>query len=109
MQLGQLRDNYDKFINRDAEVVAIGPDGPRAFKRYWEEEKIPFIGLADIGSKIGDMYQQEVNLFKFGRMPAELIVDKKGIVQFLHYGDSMSDIPPIDDLLTIVYQVNKPH
>ena len=105
-QLGQLRDNYEEFSNRDAEVVAIGPDGPRAFKRYWVEEKIPFIGLADIGSKVGDIYQQEVNLFKFGRMPAEIIVDKKGIVQYFHYGDSMSDIPTVHDLLAIVDQVN---
>jgi peroxiredoxin len=106
-QLGQLRDNYEKFNNRDTEVVAIGPDGPRAFKRYWTEEKIPFIGLADIGSKVGDKYQQEVNLFKFGRMPAEIIVDRKGVVQYFHYGDSMSDIPSIHDLITIVDQVNK--
>jgi peroxiredoxin len=83
-------------------VIIIGPDGPRAFKRYWEEEKMPFPGCADIGSKVSDSYRQEVNILKLGRMPAEFIIDQKGIIRYLHYGESMSDIPSVDDLLNVI-------
>ena len=38
-------------------------------------------------------------------MPAQLIVDKTGIVRFVHYGNSMSDIPDNDELLTLVTRI----
>lgn len=83
----------------------MGPDGPRAFRRYWEENQIPFIGLPDIKSTVADTYYQEVNLMKFGRMPAEFIIDDKGIIQYLHYGSSMSDIPEPKILLEIIEKI----
>ena len=63
---------------------------------------MPFPGCADIGSKVADTYQQEVNIFKLGRMPAEIIIDKNRIIRYLHYGESMSDIPQIQQLLEVI-------
>jgi peroxiredoxin len=102
-----LRDNYQEFVKRGVEIVVIGPDGPRAFKRYWEDEKMPFPGCADIGSKVADAYQQEVNLFKFGRMPADIIIDLTGTIRYIHYGESMSDIPQIKQLLGVIDTLKK--
>jgi peroxiredoxin Q/BCP len=45
------------------------------------------------------LYGQEIKLFKFGRMPAQVVVDKEGIARFVHYGKSMSDIPSNDEIL----------
>ncbi len=39
------------------------------------------------------MLKQEVNWTKLGRMPALLILDKEGIIQYAYYGNSMKDIP----------------
>ena len=97
-----MRDNYQEFVKRGVEILVLGPDGPRAFERYWEEEKIPFTGCADIGSKVADTYQQEVNILKLGRMPAELIIDRTKIIRYLHYGESMSDIPQIQQLFEVI-------
>lgn len=83
----------------------MGPDGPNAFKRYWETEQIPFIGLADIKSKVSDTYYQEVNLFKLGRMPAIFVIDQQGIIRYAHYGDSMKDIPPNQVILDVIDQL----
>jgi peroxiredoxin len=102
-----LRENYQEFVKRGVEILVIGPDGPRAFKRYWEEEKMPFPGCADIGSKVADTYQQEVNLFKLGRMPADIIIDSTGIIRYMHYGESMSDIPQIQQLLDVIDSLKK--
>lgn len=82
----------------------MGPDGPRAFKRYWDENQVPFIGCPDIKSKVADQYYQEVNLIKLGRMPAEFIIDPEGVIRFVHYGSSMSDIPEPKILLK---EINK--
>ncbi len=88
-----MRQDYDEFVARDAEVLVIGPDGPRAFQRTWEKEAFPFPGLADPQHKVADAYGQEVSLVKLGRMPALILVDKSGQIRFEHYGESMSDIP----------------
>ena len=52
------------------------------------------------------LYGQEVKLFKLGRMPAQVLVDKAGVARFAHYGHSMSDIPEIAEVLALVDEVN---
>lgn len=103
--MAQLRQDYDLFHQRGAEIIALGPDGPNAFKRYWESEQIPFIGLPDIKSRISDIYYQEVNLLKLGRMPAIFVIDRQGMIRYAHYGDSMKDIPPNQEILDILDQL----
>jgi peroxiredoxin len=97
-----LRQDYAAFVQRKAEVVAIGPEGPRAFKRYWQEQDMPFVGLSDPKHQVADLYGQEVNLLRLGRMPAIMIIDKAGRIRYQHYGDSMSDIPPNAELLSVL-------
>jgi peroxiredoxin len=101
-----LRQDYQKFVDRGVAVIALGPDGPNAFRAYWEKEQIPFIGLADKRSRVADRYHQEVNLFKWGRMPALFVIDKSGIVRYQHYGDSMSDIPSNAEVLKILDELD---
>ncbi len=63
---------------------------------------MPFIGCADIKSKVADIFYQEVNLFKFGRMPAVFIIDRQGLIRYAHYGDAMSDIPANQELFKVL-------
>jgi peroxiredoxin Q/BCP len=105
--LAQLRQDYREFIARDAEVLVIGPDGPRAFQRTWEKEAFLFPGLADPQHKVADAYNQEVNLLKLGRMPALIVVDKRGQIRFEHYGESMSDIPLNQEVLKLLDGLNQ--
>ena len=97
-----MRQDYDEFLRRGVEIIAIGPDGPNAFKRYWELETFPFIGCADIKNRVADQYYQEVNLFKLGRMPALFVIDQTGVIRYAHYGDSMSDIPADQEVLELL-------
>lgn len=91
--MAQLRQDYQQFRDRGVKVIILGPDGPKAFQRFWQEEEMPFTGLADIKSVVADKFYQEVNLLKFGRMPAVFVIDKKGNIRYKHYGASMADIP----------------
>jgi peroxiredoxin Q/BCP len=52
------------------------------------------------------MYKQEVNLFKLGRMPLNCVIDPKGYIRFVHYGNSMSDIPSNEELLNVIDELN---
>jgi len=97
-----LRQDYSEFQERGIEIIALGPDGPNAFRKYWQEEQLPFIGCPDIKSQVADRYYQEVNLLKLGRMPAVFVIDKEGQIRYAHYGDSMADIPPTSELLNVI-------
>ncbi|MBN1264286.1 MAG: redoxin domain-containing protein [Anaerolineales bacterium] len=105
--MAQLRQNYDQFTTRDTEVIVVGPENIDAFKKYWEEENLPFIGLADPTHTVLKTYGQQIKLFKLGRMPAQAVINKQGIVRYIHYGHSMQDIPAIDEILTILDELNQ--
>jgi peroxiredoxin Q/BCP len=100
--MAQLRHDYDEFVARDTEVVVVGPEGAQAFEHYFQKEDLPFIGLPDPDHGVLKLYGQEVNIFKLGRMPAQVIIDKEGIARYVHYGKSMSDIPANEELLALI-------
>jgi peroxiredoxin Q/BCP len=104
--LARLRDDYEKFTSRGVEILAVGPGLPVTFRQYWQNEKIPFIGLPDPDHSVARRYRQEVNLFKLGRMPLNCVIDAKGYVRFAHYGRSMSDIPSNQELLHVIDELN---
>ncbi len=102
-----LRHDYQEFVSRDTEILILGPNNVDSFKRIWKMEELPMIGLADPGSNIADIYQQEVNLVKLGRMPALLVIDKRGIIRFIHYAQSMADIPDNRKILDVLDKIEK--
>ena len=101
-----MRQDYAQFVERQAEILVVGPDGPRAFQRTWEKEGFPFVGLADPQHTVSNLYEQEVNLFKLGRMPAVVVVDKEGRICYRHHGNAMSDIPDNANLLLLLDALN---
>jgi peroxiredoxin Q/BCP len=104
--MAQLRQDYPQFVARDMEVVVVGPEDARAFSDYWQKESLPFIGLPDPTHSVLKLYGQEVNLFKLGRMPAQVLIDKAGVARFVHYGHSMSDIPTSEEILALGDEIN---
>jgi peroxiredoxin len=104
--MAQLRQDYAEFAKRQAQVIVVGPEDAKAFAAYFQQNNLPFIGLPDPKASVLKLYGQEVNLFKLGRMPAQVIVDKKGVARFVHYGHAMSDIPENAELLALLDQLN---
>jgi peroxiredoxin Q/BCP len=100
--LAQLRQHHAGFVERDAEILVVGPDLPAVFKLYWAKEKLPFHGLADPKHTVADRYGQEVSLMKLGRMPAILIVDKKGRIRFTHYAENMRHYPTTQEMYEVL-------
>src|SRR5512147_1581499 len=101
-----MRDGYEEFRQRGAEILAVGPDPLPVFKQYWADQKIPFTGLPDPDHSVARTYRQEVNLFKLGRMPLNCVIDSSGNIRFAHYGSSMSDIPSNEELLHVIDELN---
>jgi peroxiredoxin Q/BCP len=100
--LARIQDEYAKFQQRGVEVLAIGPNTEPAFRRYWEEKNIPFVGLPDPKHRVAVKYRQEVSLFRLGRMPLMCIIDRHGYIRYVHSGESMADIPENQTLLDVL-------
>lgn len=88
--------------------MVVGPESETLFKNYWASQQLPFIGLPDPEHRVLKLYGQEVNLFKLGRMPAQVIIDKQGQVRFVHYGHAMSDIPQNAEILQLLDELMAP-
>jgi peroxiredoxin Q/BCP len=100
--MAQLRRDYEQFVSLDTEILVAGPEKAEAFREYWVKENLPFIGLPDPEHRVLKLYGQEVKLFKLGRLPAQMLIDKSKKVRFVHYGHSMADIPPNEEILSLI-------
>jgi len=94
----QLRLDSNRLDKSDIEVLVVGPENAESFRKYWKKESLPFIGLPDPDHSVIKLYGQEVKIFKLGRMPAQMLIDKSGILKFVYYGNSMTDIPDISEI-----------
>jgi len=104
--MAQLRQDYQKFIERDTEIIAIGPEDNESFTSWCHKHQMPFIGIADPEHFIAKTYGQQVKLLKLGRMPASFLIDKNGNMRYEHFGESMSDIPENKQVLALLEKLN---
>lgn len=102
-----MRQNYQKFIARQAEIIAVGPEDAKTFTSFWHRERMPFVGIPDPKHAIAKLFGQKVNALKMGRMPAMFVIDKQGRIRYRHYGESMSDITPDEEVLALLDDLNK--
>jgi peroxiredoxin len=105
--MAQLRHDYQKFVERNTEIIAIGPEDAKPFADWWHKHNMPFVGVADPEHIIAKMYGQQVKLLKLGRMPASLLVDKNGYIRYKHFGESMSAIPENQQVLSLIDELNR--
>jgi peroxiredoxin len=105
--MAQLRLDYQKFVERNAEVIAIGPEDTKSFADWWHRHQMPFVGIADPEHAIARLYGQQVKLVKLGRMPASLLIDKNGKIRYKHFGESMSDIPENQQIIILLDELNQ--
>ena len=105
--MAQLRQDYAEFEKRDVEIVVVGPEDRGAFASYWKKESLPFVGLPDPDHSVANRYGQEVKLLKMGRMPAMMVIDKTGEIIYVHYADSMKDIPANREVLAVLDERNQ--
>jgi peroxiredoxin Q/BCP len=94
-----LRRDHEEFEKREARIVVIGPEGRDAFVKYWKTHDLPFTGLPDPTHSVLDLYGQQFKLLRLGRMPAMALVDRDGMLRYVHHGSSMRDIPPNETVL----------
>lgn len=99
-----MRQDYERFVELNTEIIVAGPENAQSFQKYWKKEDLPFIGLPDPEHRVLKLYGQEASLFKLGRLPAQMLVDKSGMLRYVHYGHSMADIPSNKEMMNLIKQ-----
>jgi peroxiredoxin Q/BCP len=94
-----LRDRYEEFKERGAEVLAIAPDSLEHARRYFEMHKIPFPCLADPERKVFRQYDVKSAMISLGQRPGLLIIDREGIVRYAHLGWQQWELLSVDETL----------
>jgi peroxiredoxin Q/BCP len=101
-----LRQDYQQFTARDAEVLVVNPGEMADVKAFSESLNLPFPMLVDPGHEVANRSGQEVNRLKLGRMPALVVLDRDGVVRYEHRGGSMMDTPKNSDVLAVLDRLN---
>lgn len=101
----QLHLDKNEFDKRNTIIVIVGPENKETFNKFFSSNKYTFVGIPDAKNSILKTYGQEINIFKLGRMPAQVLIDKAGFARFVYYGHSMSDIPENKDVLRIIDEI----
>ena len=104
--MAQLRQDYEQFGARGAEVLVVNPEKTAEVKAFADSMELPFPMLVDPGHEVANRYGQEVNLLKLGRMPALVVLDRAGVVRYEHRGGSMMDTPKNSDVLAALDRLN---
>ncbi|SIS13805.1 peroxiredoxin family protein [Natronorubrum thiooxidans] len=108
-QVQDLADRIEEFHERDTEVVSIVPESVDHVEEWQSRYDLPYPLLADPDASVGDAYDQPVRFGIlgalsdfFGRMPAVVIVDRRGdepVIAATHRGRSTFDRPDINELI----------
>ena len=104
--MAQLRQDYQKFVERSTEIITVGPEDAGSFTKWWHEHEMPFIGIPDPTHEIAKLYNQQFKLLRGGRLPAMAVIDKAGIIRLMHYADLPSDIPTDEEILALLDKLN---
>jgi peroxiredoxin len=100
--MAQLRQEYQQFVDRDAQIVVLNPEDNAEVKAFKESLELPFPMLVDPGHEVAGTYGQEVNLLKLGRMPTLIVLDRAGTVRFEHHANSMMDTAKNSEVLAVL-------
>jgi peroxiredoxin len=97
-----LRDDYDKFGELGAEVLAIAPETQGSAERYLKANPMPYPLLVDEDHAVFDRYDVASKLASLGQRPALFVVDADGLVRFNEVGTQQWQIPPNDQVLELL-------
>jgi peroxiredoxin Q/BCP len=105
--MAQLRQDYQKFVERNAEIIAVGPENNEEFAKWWHENQMQFIGIPDPNRDVAKLYYREFKEFKGGRLPALAVIDTQSKIRLMHYSDLPSDITPNEEILALLDNLNQ--
>lgn len=103
-----MRDDQDAFRSLGAQIVVVTRHDGEEMQKYWQKQKLSFLGVPDPEGTLTSVYGQQWRLFKLGRMPAQFVIDCEGMIVFAHHASGMSDIPANSRMLELMRKLDCP-
>lgn len=97
-----MRDDYDQFTKRGAEIIGVAPHGPDEVRSLVESIRVPFPVLADENREVFAQYEVESRPWSLGQRPGVYVVDASGMIRWAHVGWQQWDIPTNREVLAIL-------
>jgi peroxiredoxin Q/BCP len=117
-QVQTIADRYDAFADRNAEPVSVVPEPAEKVAQWQQKYELPYPLLADPDATVGEAYDQPVRFGIlgqisdfFGRMPAVILIDRRGdepTVEYTYEGSSTFDRPDPAELLSELDALSQP-
>jgi len=103
-RLGELQSKISDIRAFDAEVIALSSRGDvKDVQRTREQLKLTYSLIPRPITKLIEDFELSKN--RFGISYSTVIIDKKGIVRFVHDSSSEFDYPSISKLISVLQQV----
>jgi peroxiredoxin len=99
--MAQLRHDYPRFKQLNAEILVMVPNGPRMIAGYLKAHPAPYPILTDKGAKVAGHYLQTKQFFSLGT-PSVFLVDKTGRIRYAHYARLMIEEPDNEEPLAVL-------
>ena len=94
-----MRDRYEEFEKRGAQVLAIAPDTLENARNFFRSHDIPFPCLPDDNRTVFRRYDVKSAMISLGQRPGLFIIDKEGVVRYAYLGWQQWEIPSVDETL----------
>jgi len=94
-----LRDRFEEFEKRGAQVLAIAPDTLENARDFFQSHDIPFPCLPDRDRTVFRQYDVKSAMISLGQRPGLFIIDKEGVVRYAQLGWQQWEIPSVDETL----------
>ena len=90
--MAQLRQDYQKFMNLNTEILVMVPNGSKMIETHIHQNNTPYRILIDKRSRVAAQYFQVKKFFALGT-PTVFLVNKEGCIIYTHYANSPMEEP----------------
>jgi peroxiredoxin Q/BCP len=97
-----LREDYTRFTDAGASIVAIAPESTAAVERYVSQHPVPYTIVSDADHAVFDAYDVASRALSLGQRPALFVIDRAGIVRFDTVGTQQWQIPTNEQVLEVL-------
>ena len=94
-----MRERYQEFQERNAEVIAIAPDTLEHAREYFRRNDIPFPCLPDADRRVYRQYDVKSAMVSLGQRPGLFVIDREGVVRYGYLGWQQWEIPTVNETL----------
>jgi peroxiredoxin len=94
-----LRDDYQRFVDAGAEILAVAPHDVSECARHGAQAGLPFPILADPRRRVFARYDVRWALGSLGQRPGLYVIDRDGIVRYALLGAQQWEIPSNAEVL----------